>query len=433
MPIRSGPTDVSSRPRDRERDGGVADAARRRARRGGRRRSRDGGRAGQRAEPGLRRLRGHAARVGGPAAREDARRLLREAGLAAQGFVVETGPVQAVKDALAQLEPPIDEIVRLDPRPERSGWLRRDVRRRHRAHRGRSRSCTSSSQPAAEGEANVLVIANQTVVSDELLDRIRVRAAESAASFLIVSPQSDEEDHADADQRLRCALTELRGDGHRRARPGRAPRSVHGRDARRERRARRRDHRLDLPRRAERLAAPRSRRSGCARTPAFPSSTWSLRHDRSRRSPRPATEPPPVHYSSRVVAGGARDVPLHRVGDHAVRLVLHGLLLRCASSTTLSTASGRPTATTGPRSSRASTRDPGHVELHDALGRHSIKRGNRAGLCAGHDAHLPARSDLPADAGDRVPPHRLQHERHVVRLDLLRPHRPARRCTSSSG
>ena len=36
---------------------------------------------------------------------------LREAGIAAQGFVVETGPVQAAKDALAQLEPPIDEIV----------------------------------------------------------------------------------------------------------------------------------------------------------------------------------------------------------------------------------------------------------------------------------------------------------------------------------
>ena len=36
---------------------------------------------------------------------------LREAGLSAQGFVVDTGPVQAAKDALAQLQPKIDEIV----------------------------------------------------------------------------------------------------------------------------------------------------------------------------------------------------------------------------------------------------------------------------------------------------------------------------------
>src|SRR6476620_8318800 len=36
---------------------------------------------------------------------------LRESGVTAQGFVVENGPVQAVKDALAQLEPAVDEIV----------------------------------------------------------------------------------------------------------------------------------------------------------------------------------------------------------------------------------------------------------------------------------------------------------------------------------
>ena len=46
---------------------------------------------------------------------------LREAGFAAQGFVVETGPVQAAKDALAQLEPPVDEIVVSTHPAERSG------------------------------------------------------------------------------------------------------------------------------------------------------------------------------------------------------------------------------------------------------------------------------------------------------------------------
>jgi GABA permease len=64
-----------------------------------------------------------------------------------------------------------------------------------------------------DGETNVLVVANQTVVSEELLGRIRRRAAKGAASFLLVAPQGDDEEHADADRRLRLALTQLRGDG----------------------------------------------------------------------------------------------------------------------------------------------------------------------------------------------------------------------------
>src|ERR1700738_4395100 len=52
---------------------------------------------------------------------------LREAGLAAQGFGADTGPVQAAKDALARLEPKVDEIVVSTHSAERSGWMRRDV------------------------------------------------------------------------------------------------------------------------------------------------------------------------------------------------------------------------------------------------------------------------------------------------------------------
>jgi hypothetical protein len=64
---------------------------------------------------------------------------LREAGLATQGFVVETGPVQAAKDALAQLEPKIDEIVLATHSVERSGLDAARRPRRHRAHRRRAR------------------------------------------------------------------------------------------------------------------------------------------------------------------------------------------------------------------------------------------------------------------------------------------------------
>jgi hypothetical protein len=137
---------------------------------------------------------------------------LREAGVVTQGFVVETGPVQAAKDALAQLEPAIDEIVIATHGAERSGWMRRDVV----GDIGRISRVPVKHvvvEPAEGGDANVLVIANETVVSVELLDRIRERAAKSPASFLIVAPQSDDEEHADADRRLRQALTELRGEG----------------------------------------------------------------------------------------------------------------------------------------------------------------------------------------------------------------------------
>jgi hypothetical protein len=139
-------------------------------------------------------------------------RSLREAGFSAQGFVVETGPVQAVKDALAQLEPQVDEIVVSTHPAERSGWMRRDVL--EDITRAAGKIPVSHVVARDEGEQrNVLVIANQTVVSPELLDRIRQRARKGDASFLIVAPQSDDEQHPEADRRLRRALSELRGEG----------------------------------------------------------------------------------------------------------------------------------------------------------------------------------------------------------------------------
>ncbi len=139
-------------------------------------------------------------------------RALREAGFAAQGFVVETGPVQAAKDAIAQLEPKVDEIVVSTHPAERSGWMRRNVVEDVERAAGEL-PVTHVVAGEHEGGRNILVIANQTVVSPELLDRIRARAARGEASFLIVSPQGDGLEHEDADRRLRRALSELRGEG----------------------------------------------------------------------------------------------------------------------------------------------------------------------------------------------------------------------------
>jgi hypothetical protein len=66
------------------------------------------------------------------------------------------------------------------------------------------------------GEANVLVIANETVLGDALLAKIKERAArQPPASFMLICPQSDpvRHGHPEAERRLRRALAALRGAG----------------------------------------------------------------------------------------------------------------------------------------------------------------------------------------------------------------------------
>jgi hypothetical protein len=141
---------------------------------------------------------------------------LRAAGIMAQGFVVETDPVQAVRDALAQLEPPPTEIIVSTHPQQSSSWLRRNVVDRIRdASRDLPVEHVVVDLTSEEGPANVLVVANETVVGRPLLDKIRERAARGPASFLIICPQSDPTvaAHPDAERRLRRALSELRADG----------------------------------------------------------------------------------------------------------------------------------------------------------------------------------------------------------------------------
>ncbi len=140
--------------------------------------------------------------------------LLRGSSVPAHGFVVETSPVQAVKDALEQLEPAPDEIIVSTHAPQRSGWLRRDVVSEIRRVAG-SIPVTHvvATDEGGVTDTNVLVVANETVVSEPLLDRIRARAAKGPASFLIVAPQSDELPHPEAERRLRRAIADLRSQG----------------------------------------------------------------------------------------------------------------------------------------------------------------------------------------------------------------------------
>ena len=144
-------------------------------------------------------------------------------------------------------------------------------------------------------------------------------------------------------------------------------------------------------------------------------------------------------------SGHRRDLPVHRVGDHAVRLVLHGLLLRPGRQQRRPPGAVAAVHARHAHPVRAAVvpgarqhADPGHLELHDALGDRLGEEEQPRRALRRDGADAAPRPDVPADAGDRVPPARLQHERHRVRVDVLRAdraarlprlHRPSRSCS----
>jgi len=139
---------------------------------------------------------------------------LRDAEIGAHGVVVDADPVQATRDALEQHD--VDQVIVSTHPKARSGWLRRDIVERieHVAGETPVEHVVVDLDEEVD-EANVLVIANETVVARSLLDRIRERAKRSPASFLIICPQSDptQAAHPEAERRLRRALAVLRGEG----------------------------------------------------------------------------------------------------------------------------------------------------------------------------------------------------------------------------
>ena len=139
---------------------------------------------------------------------------LREAGIPAHGGVFEDEPLAAVKDVLASEE--VDEII-VSTHPEtKSGWLRKNlVEEIRRAAGDRPVEHVVADANARTG-VNVLVVANETVLGEPLLERIRARAAQGdGAAFLVVCPQSDptRAEHPEAERRLRSALATLRAEG----------------------------------------------------------------------------------------------------------------------------------------------------------------------------------------------------------------------------
>ena len=138
---------------------------------------------------------------------------LRLAGIPAHGGVFDDDALTAVKDVLASED--IDEIVVCTHPETKSGWLRKNLVEEIKKVAGDRPVEHIVSDVSARTGANVLVVANETVLGEPLLDRIRARAQEGPASFLIVCPQSDPSrgEHPEAERRLRAALSILRSEG----------------------------------------------------------------------------------------------------------------------------------------------------------------------------------------------------------------------------
>jgi hypothetical protein len=136
--------------------------------------------------------------------------LLREAGIEADGEVMDPDPYAAVMDALGEQD--YDEIV-ISTHPEtRSGWLREGlVDRVRRAARRPVEHVVVDLDAERDDVKRTLVVANQTVASAELLDVLRRKAQEEPRRFIVICPQAGDENGqgADAAERLAHTLREL--------------------------------------------------------------------------------------------------------------------------------------------------------------------------------------------------------------------------------
>jgi hypothetical protein len=138
--------------------------------------------------------------------------LLREAGIEADGEVMDPDPYSAVMDALGEQD--YDEIV-ISTHPEtRSGWLRQGlVDRVARATRRPVEHVVVDLDAERDDVKRTLVVANQTVASRELLDALKRKASEGPRRFIVIAPQDDSNSEGDPHERLAKTLEELEDAG----------------------------------------------------------------------------------------------------------------------------------------------------------------------------------------------------------------------------
>jgi hypothetical protein len=137
---------------------------------------------------------------------------LEQAGISAEGHVMDPDPFAAVDDALEEFG--ADEIV-ISTHPEtRSGWLRKGLVDRVRDELGLPVEHVVVDLDADRAKAtNTLVVANLTVGGAPLLRRLKEKAAETPHRFTVVLPQSGEEGDERANERLAEVLARLDEEG----------------------------------------------------------------------------------------------------------------------------------------------------------------------------------------------------------------------------
>lgn len=134
--------------------------------------------------------------------------LLREAGIEADGEVMDPDPYAAVMDALGEQD--YDEII-VSTHPEtRSGWLRQGlVDRVQRAARRPVEHVVVDLDAERDDVKRTLVVANETVSSRPLLDALRRKAGEEPRRFIVIAPQSEGNGDGDPHERLAQTLKQL--------------------------------------------------------------------------------------------------------------------------------------------------------------------------------------------------------------------------------
>jgi hypothetical protein len=132
--------------------------------------------------------------------------LLREAGIEADGEVMDPDPYAAVMDALGEGD--YDEII-ISTHPEtRSGWLREGlVDRVRRAARRPVEHVVVDLDTERDDVKRTLVVANQTVASPALLDVLRRKAQEERRRFIVICPEADTNGNGGGDAAERLAHT----------------------------------------------------------------------------------------------------------------------------------------------------------------------------------------------------------------------------------
>jgi hypothetical protein len=138
--------------------------------------------------------------------------LLKEAGIEADGEVMDPDPYSAAMDALGDRD--YDEII-VSTHPEtRSGWLRQGLVDRLESASGRPVEHVVVDLEAEGDEMKrTLVVANQTVGGKPLLDLLKRKAAEEPRKFIVISPEGGEPGPEDDARRLAHTIKMLEDEG----------------------------------------------------------------------------------------------------------------------------------------------------------------------------------------------------------------------------